>query len=206
MTNRTNLAAVAVAALVGALLAGVWGAMQPERYEATTVVALAPSDAIVQDADLIDVVGGLDRGTLVETFAGLAASTSVTSTAAAEVGIDEIDSGDYDVDAVRAVGSNLVDITVTGPDAELVAELSTVSAQIAAGQFNTLYRVYRVDPVTAATAPTESSRPSLLLLVVGGAAVAGIAAAIVVVALDSRRRDQHLHAIGSADDRRPMAS
>ena len=206
MIQRNHLISIAIAALIGAIVAGIWGTAQPDRYSATTVVAIAPADSIVQDADVIDVVGGLDRGTTVETLAGLAASSSVTSSAAAEVGIDPADRGDYDIDALRAVGSNLVDITASGPDPQTVADLATATANVTAAQFNTLYRVYRVDVVTAAAVPTASQRPSVLLLMAAGAVVGGVAAAVVIAAGESRRRGRHLQSVRRDDESEPLAS
>lgn len=206
MTDRKHLISIGIAAVLGATIAVAWGGFQEERFSATTVVAVAPAESVVQDADVIDVVGGLDRGTIVETLAGLSASSSVTSAAAANSGIDPVDAGDYEVDAVRAVGSNLVDITASGPDAEVVAALSTSTAQMVAAQFNTLYRVYRVDVVTAADVPSSSDRPSLALVGVAGAVAAGLAASLVAAATESRRRRRHLESVRPHDETERLAS
>jgi capsular polysaccharide biosynthesis protein len=206
MIQRNSLVLITLAALVGGALAGYWASSQPERYSATTVVAVAPAESIVDDADVIDVVGGLDRGTTVETLAGLAASASVTQTAAAEIGIDIAEYDDYDVDALRAVGSNLVDITASGPDPQVVADLAAATAAGTAAQFNTLYRVYRVDIVTAAGVPTASDRPSALLVVAAGAALGGVAAAVVIAGGESRRRGRHLRSVRRDDESEPLAS
>lgn len=206
MTQLTRLIAVITAAIVGAIVVAGWAAQRPERYATTTVVAIGPSPTILDDADLVDVVGGLDRGTIVETLAGLASSSSVTAAAAETAGIGPESIGDYDVDSVRAVASNLVDVTATGPDPAVAAALSAASAQVAADRFTALYRVYRVDIVTAAEVPATSDRPSTLLLAVGGGTVSAIAVAIVIAAAESRRRDRHLAAVGARPRGERLAS
>lgn len=193
---------IGVAALLGALAAGIWGAAQPDRYSTSTTVAIAPAASLVDQADVIDVVGGLDRGTIVETLAGLVTSASVVSAAAAEIDIPAADRDLYDVSAVRVTSANLVDVTVSGPDPDLVAGLATATATTAAIEFDSLYRVYQVDVVAAADVPASSDRPSVVLLTVAGAVVAGLGAAIVVAASRSRRRERHLATVRDPDEQR----
>lgn len=201
-TTILHTSLIGLAALAGALGAGIWGASQPDRYSASTTVAIAPAPSLTDDADVIDVVGGLDRGTIVETLAGLVTSAPVVSAAAEEVAIPGSDRGLYDVSAVRVTGASLVDVTASGPDPELVAALATAAATTAAAEFDTLYRVYVVDVVAAADVPDASDRPSVLVVTTAGAVVAGLAAAIVVAASRSRRRERHLAAVGDPSEQR----
>lgn len=196
------LAAIVLAAALGALAAGFWAAGQPERFSTTTTVAIAPDAGIVDDADVIDVVGGLDRGAIVETLAGLVTSSSVVAESAAIVGIAPLDVGEYDVDAVRVTSANLVDVMVSGPDPELTAALADVTAETAAARFDELYRVYRVDVVTAADVPGTTDRPSVVLVAAAGAVVGGFAAAILLAANRSRRRERHLASVRDPDRER----
>lgn len=200
--TSTVMAVIAAAALIGAVLAGVWAARQPERFSATTTVAIAPSEAVVEHADVIDVVGGLDRSATVETLAGLATSAMVVATAADNVGVDASDRPLYDIDAVRVINANLVDISVSGPRPAMVAELSNATAEVAAAQFGALYSIYRVDVVTPADVPDTSDRPSALIMAVAGAAVGAVGAAIVLAASRSRQRERHLAAVRSANEGR----
>lgn len=201
-TTIMNTSLIGVAALVGALVAGIWGAAQPDRYSTSTTVAIAPAASLADDTDVIDVVGGLDRGTIVETLAGLVTSASVVSAAAEEIEIPAAERDLYDVSAVRVTSANLVDVTVSGPDPELVAALATASAATAAVEFDRLYRVYAVDIVAAADVPDSSDRPSVVLLAVAGAVVAGLGAAIIVAATRSRRRERHLATVRDPNEQR----
>lgn len=193
---------IGIAALFGALVAGIWGAGQPDRYSASTTVAIAPAASLTDNGEVIDVVGGLDRGTIVETLAGLVTSASVVSAAAEGIGIPAAERDLYDVGAVRVTSANLVDVTVSGPDPQLVAELATAMARTAAVEFDTLYRVYHVGVVTAAGVPDTSDRPSVALLSVAGAVVGGLGAAIVVAAVRSRRRERHLATVRGPNEER----
>jgi capsular polysaccharide biosynthesis protein len=196
MTSKYSAAvAVAVAAFLGAVVAASWAAGRPDRYSASTTVAVAPANELVDDADVIDVVGGLDRGSMVETLAGLAASPSLVAAASGELGIPSEDVGDYEIDAVRVTAASLVDVSVTGPDPDRVAALSTTVAGLAAQRFNSLYPVYRVEVVIDAEVPESSGRPSVLLIAVAGGAVGALCVALVLVAGRARRREHHLASV-----------
>jgi capsular polysaccharide biosynthesis protein len=172
--------AVALAALIGALLGIVFTAGQSDRFTAETVVAIAPADAVVDQAQLVDIVGSMSRSGIPATAAGLGASRSVAEAAAATLSMPADEFADYDVDAVPVIDANLVDISVSGPDADRSAALANAVAAEVERQFAELYRVYQVRVVTAAAPPGGTDRPSPLLVVLGAALVAGLGAAFLV--------------------------
>lgn len=202
MNTSKYTIAIGVAALLGAIVAGIWAEGQPERYSASTTVAVAPAASLAEDGDVIDVVGGLDRGTTVETLAGLITSASVVAAAADEIALPADQRALYDVDAVRVTSANLVDVTVSGPDPELVAGLATATATNAAARFGALYRVYQIDVVTPANVPDTSDRPPVTLVSAAGAVVGGLGAAIVVAASRSRQRERHLATVRDTSQER----
>jgi capsular polysaccharide biosynthesis protein len=171
---------VAVAALVGALLGIVFTTGQSDRYTAETVVAIAPADAIVDQAQLVDIVGSLSRSGIPATAAGLGASRSVAEAAAATLSMPADEFADYDVDAIPVIDANLVDISVSGPDSAGTAELANAVAVEVQRQFAELYRVYQVRVVTAAAPPDGTDRPSPVLVVVGASLVAALGAAFLL--------------------------
>lgn len=195
--RMTELWIVLAAVLLGALLGFAFVRSQSARFEAETVVAIAPADTVVDDAQLIDIVGSLDRSGIPATVAGLASSQSVVEAAAALLPITDEELADYDVDATPVISANLVDVRVSGPDAETAAALTNAIASQVQTQFAQLYRVYQVKVVTPATVPSDSDRPSPSLVVLGSAALAGIVALWVVSRRTSQTRAPAVHAVGS---------
>ena len=195
--RTTELWIVLGAVLVGALLGLMFVRSQPERFEAGTVVAIAPADTVIDDAQLIDIVGSLDRSGIPATVAGLASSQSVVEAAAALLPITGEELADYNVDATPVISANLVDIRVSGPDAETAAALTNAVASQVQTQFAELYRVYQVRVLTPAAVPSGSDRPSPSLVVLGSAALAGVVALWVVSRRTSQTRAPAVHAVGS---------
>ena len=195
--RMTELWIVLAAVLLGALLGFAFVRSQPARFEAETVVAIAPADTVVDDAQLIDIVGSLDRSGIPATVAGLASSQSVVEAAAALLPITDEELADYDVDATPVISANLVDVRVSGPDAETAAALTNAIASQVQTQFAQLYRVYQVKVVTPATVPSDSDRPSPSLVVLGSAALAGVVALWVVSRRTFQTRAPAVHAVGS---------
>ena len=187
--------AVALAALVGAIIGLAFTAGQSERYTAETVVAVAPADAVVDQAQLVDIVGSLSRSGIPATAAGLGASRSVAEAAAATLSMPPAEFADYDVDAVPVIDANLVDIRVSGPGSARSAELANAVAAEVQRQFAELYRVYQVRVVTAAAPPDGSDRPSTALVVLGAAAVAALGAAFLVSR--GRAQEPSVHAVSA---------
>jgi capsular polysaccharide biosynthesis protein len=195
--HQTDLWIVVGAVLVGALLGLVFVQAQPARFEADTVLAIAPAETVADDAQLIDIVGSLDRSGIPATVAGLASSQSVVDVAAAALNMTGEELADYDVDATPVISANLVDVRVSGPDAETAAALTNAVAGEVQAQFAELYRVYRVEVLTPATAPSSSNRPSASLVMLGSAALAGIVALWIVSRRTAQTRAPAVRAVGS---------
>jgi capsular polysaccharide biosynthesis protein len=196
--RMTKLWTVAGAVLLGALLGAVFVGSQSARYEAETVLAIAPSDTVVDDAQLIDIVGSLDSSGIPATVAGMAASESVVAAAvAALLPTPEEDFADYDVDATPVISANLVDVRVSGPDARTAAALTNTIATEVQAQFAQLYRVYQLKVLTPASVPSSSGRPSGALVMLASAALAG-AAALWVLSRNDQRRAPAVHAVADS--------
>lgn len=195
--RTTEIWIVVAAVVLGALVGLVFVRSQPERFTAETVVAIAPAESVADNAQLIDIVGSLDRSGIPPTAAGLASSRTVIDAAAALIPLTADQLADYDVDAVPVVAANLVDVRVSGPDAEVAAALTNAIASEVQSQFAELYRVYQVRVLTPATPPSGSDRPSASLVMLGTAALAGVVALWVVSRRTPQSRAPAVRAVGS---------
>lgn len=186
---RTVAPLVAAAAVVGGIIAGMWALEQPDSYRATAVAVIGPSPSLATEADLIDVVGSLDRTVIAATAAGIAESRSVRDEAVAVTGFDG-KLGDYDVAGVPVLGASLVDVVVTGPDSEMAAALANAIIELVQQRVAAIYKVYQLDIVTLATPPDNSGRPPVLILMIAGAAAGAALTALVVYATAAGRRER----------------
>jgi capsular polysaccharide biosynthesis protein len=177
-SRKVGLVAV-VAAVLGGALAALWAGSQPDRYSVTAVMAVAPASVIIDETQVIDIIGSLDRGGATATAAGIAGSGTVRDGATAQLGVEPGSLNDYEVDSVPVLTSSLFDINVSGPDAEVTAALANAVGTQLQVQFNALYNVYEIEFVTQARVPSTSGRPSLLLITVLGALVAASTATAV---------------------------
>ena len=179
---------IVAAAQVGGLAAGIWALNQPDQYRATAVVAIAPASSLLTDADVIDVVGSLDRTGIAATAAGIAESRSVRDEAAAATGTTREQLAEYDIDGVPVLGASLVDVVVSGPDADTSAALANSVVELVQARITTLYQVYQLDIITLATPPDHSTRPRGIVIVAAGTVAGAALAALVRYATVAGRR------------------
>lgn len=168
--------------LIGAL-AWIWAASRGESYSATAVVQLEPADTIDESRDVVDVVGSLDRGTIVVTAAGLANSGVVKSAAQDQLGLSPLQAEDYEVESLQVLTSHLIDITVTGPNENLSIRYADAIADELQTSFAQSYPVYQMKTVTPATVPDSSGRPGVILIVIAAMIAAAIGAFMLWLAL-----------------------
>ena len=118
----------------------------------------------------------------------MATSQSVRDRVAAGLGVEPGQLSDYEVDSLPVPSANLLDITVTGPEPQVVAAVANRVSEEVRAEFGRIYRVYEITVLTEASEPSNSSRPDPFLMVLGGFALGVALAALVDVALTTRRR------------------
>lgn len=160
--RRWRIAIVTV--LVTTLLAWIFAVLQPKRWSAEAVVAVAPVTAGMAPEEIIRSVDTLERRTLVATVAALASTravheTSVRRSAGAE---------DYIIEATVLPNTNLIRIEVEGPDRLRVVDAANRIAPLLSTQAQAMYGVYRVIAVTNAVPPEEALYPRVERIVLAG--------------------------------------
>jgi uncharacterized protein involved in exopolysaccharide biosynthesis len=155
------LAVVALAALAG-LAALIAVSNEPTKYELESSFAIRPSDAVPPDS-LPDVVGTLSdpESAVTESIADILGSARLRDTAAGAAGIssDSVapSGAEYSWLASRRPGSTIVDLRITGPNADRVAAMQASAARNATSLVETNYSVYRLESLNA---PTSADRVS----------------------------------------------
>ena len=132
-------------------LAWILAAMQPDRYQATSLAAIAPLADTLQANEVLRGVEVLERRTVVATVAALA-STDATSTQAK--------AGDgYQIEAAVVPNTNLFRVNVVGEDAAQAAAIANRVPDLLSAQTRAMYKYYGVTMVSPASAPNATYLP-----------------------------------------------
>lgn len=159
-------------ALNGAL---VFTYLTPPIYEATSRFVVSPNSEIYESSwDVVSSLDTLDRRSIINTYKELLASPSVYSISLEiqKIGIDVVES-EYSISAAVIPDTNILKLTVTGPDPEQVLMITKAVGGQALVYINNLYPVYNFnifdDPSLNATPiyPQPVQNAGLALLIGG---------------------------------------
>lgn len=174
---------------LAALLACGFGLLIADRQtpewaaDATSIVS--PSPELESDSALISSAQGLERRSLVATYAEILASPRVLRQAAANLGIPDPDV--YEVDAQIVLDSNVLRTEVRGTDAEHVAMLANAIVATGGAEFEALYGVYTVSVLDAAQVPPSPLEPKPIRNAVAGAFLGALVAVTVIAGVTGIR-------------------
>lgn len=158
----------AVVALLVVLAVDLLGAA---RYRTRARYLVAP--VVFEDpGDLVDSTEALRNTTVTATFAEIFNSPTLRQQATASAQIAEPEA--YEVNAVVLPETNVLQVTVTGPDPELAQRLANNLGQEVVeylGQFTTIYQLHELDPAPLAEEPytPQLLRDAVLAMVLGAA-------------------------------------
>lgn len=160
--GRWRIAIITV--LVTTLLAWIFAVLQPKRWSAHALAAVAPVTSGLAPEEIIRSVDTLERRTLVATVAALASTpvvheASVRRSAGAE---------DYLIEATVLPNTNLIRIEVEGSDRLRVVDAANRIAPLLSTQAQAMYGVYRVIAVSTAVPPEEPLYPRVGRIVLAG--------------------------------------
>ncbi|HEX8253336.1 MAG TPA: hypothetical protein VF846_09330, partial [Thermoanaerobaculia bacterium] len=181
---------VAIAAVAAMLLSWLFSAVQPKRYRATAIGAVAPLVDKLETTDVLRGVDALERRVVVSTIAALAA-TPLTSKAAIPPSLEG-----YNINATVVPNTNLFNINVEGGDPKQVAAIANRVPSALAPAAISMYKLYGVSLVAPASAPSGPFLPRT-----GRAAIAGLLLGTIVgiafaFLLDRRRAHAPVRAKG----------
>ena len=160
---------VLIAALAAMLLGWLFSAVQPKRYRATAIGAVAPAVEKLETTDLLRGVDALERRVIVSTLAALA-STPVVTTPTIPPSLHG-----YTINASVVPNTNLFNVNVEGADPRQVAAIANRVPAALSVPATSMYKLYRVTLVSPASAPSAPYLPRT-----GRAAIAGLLLGSVV--------------------------
>jgi len=174
------IALTALAALAIALAAAI---LVTPQYQARATFLVSPNLSLIEQADIVDSMEALDKRSIIATYAEVLNSARIYSGAVAALGLTIADLGDdYSRSAVVLPEANILELTVEGPDPEIVAALLNSIGFEAIEHVMHLYSAYDftfLDPAIVPTIPIlpQPVRDSVLALGLG--AIMGAVLAII---------------------------
>lgn len=160
---------------------------QTPIYEANATYVATLSALMLDDGELASALDILSRRTeIVTTYSEIAQSRLIKNQAAGELMLSSTQRRQYSVSSRVLAGTNLVEITVRGPDPVLAKDLANRVGEKTSAYVGELYSTYNLTPLDEASAPSEPAQPNLPFnLALGSAAglILGLGAALLSVYL-----------------------
>lgn len=172
---------IALITLAAMLFAWILSSMQPPRYRARALAAVAPLQEGLQANDYLRGLEVLERRTVVTTVAALA--TSATTRAQVAAGAD------YEIDATVVPNTNLFSVDVEGSDPRIVAAAANRIAQLMSVQTRAMYKYYGVTTIAPAVAPAAPI-PARPVPALAAGLVVGLMLGLLAAAASYWRRGQ----------------
>jgi len=135
--------------------------VQPSIYEAATTLIVRPSPKLEREDHIINSLNTLDRRTIVATVAKIPSSAKVRSHAWGNLSAPGQDIAQYKVTTIVLPDTNILQVSVEGPDPAVAASFANAIADVTASSLSEYYDMYQLTLLDPATAPSYRIRPSL---------------------------------------------
>lgn len=165
--------------------------MSDEYTASTSMYILARSDSPQGTVSNNDLNNDLSTSQLIANdIAELAQSERVTSSTESALGLEDL--SDYTVSVAGESTTRLINVTVTGPNAQMAAdvanEIASNTSQVAQ-EVMSVDSIKVVDKAKPAKKPSGPNRPKLMLLAAAGGLMVVIGYLLVQDAVDTRIRN-----------------
>lgn len=162
---------------------------QTPVYEANATYVATLSALMLDDAELASALDILSRRTeIVTTYSEIAQSRLIKNQAAGELLWSSTQRRQYAVSSRVLAGTNLVEISVRGPDPVQAKDLANKIGEKTSAYVSELYSTYDLTPLDEAIAPGNPAAPNIPLNITLGAVAGlllGLGAAILSVYLSA---------------------
>lgn len=151
------------------------------QYRTSARFIISPNPELSQGGrDLVNTLMSLDKRTVASTFAEVLDSPTIYKETSAELNIPVDRLRSYRVTTVVLPGANILELSATGPDPEVAADLANAIGRRGIDYVTRLYKVYAVEAYDPAMPPAEPVSPQPrrdagLALVIGLVVGSGLA-------------------------------
>lgn len=133
----------------------------PPVYEASSRFVVSPNADVYSNTwDIVDSLDTLDRRSIINTYKELLASPSVFGGGLVDQDLNSaLLNGEYEVSVVVVPDTNILKLTILGPDPEMVVAIASAIGDESLGYINRLYPVYIFSILDFPEMPTKPIRP-----------------------------------------------
>ena len=172
---------IALTTVAVTLLAWLVAATQPKRYQSEAVASVSPIVNQLSDSEVLHGIDALERRVVVATVAALASSDSTRRRTILTL------PGHYAINATVLPSTNLIRITVEGPNPKQVAAIANRIPALLDEQTRAMYRVYTIAPISAGVVPEAPFLPRVERAVMVGIILGVLLGAAIAYLIDRRR-------------------
>jgi diguanylate cyclase (GGDEF)-like protein len=183
--------------------------MSVPQYEAVARFLINPNASLTVGRDVVNSLDTLDRRSIVSTYAEVMNSNRIYADTLASLRLQALDLKDYTYEAVVLPDSNVLQLTVMGPNPQVAAALANAIGYQAISFTSRLNQVYDVAFLDQAVPPEEPYSPQPLrdasLAFVLGAVLGGVLAILreqIGTPIEALRRRNIFDSTSSAFTRR----
>lgn len=161
---------------------------RPPTYRATTTLVVGPNETLKTTREVVDSLNTLDRRSVVATFAQLPSGRTVRERAQQQLQLAEAQLAPFEVRTAVVPDTNVLEVSVEGPDPRLAAGFADAVADQTTGYAREVYDIYGMKVLDRARVPAEPAGPGLSRNLLVGA-VLGLLIGVGVASLfESLRR------------------
>ena len=179
---------IVITTLATVIAALVISYMTPPTYQATSRFIVSPSPSLITGgSNLLSSLSTLDKRSIVTTYAEIMNSQRIFTETTGLLQLNKVDLSNYSYRAVALPEANIIEFSVTGPDRQVVYTLANAIGQHAVEYVHSLYQVYDLSVLDAASPPSVPISP-LPLRSASVALVVGLALGILLALLREMAR------------------
>ncbi|MCB9422082.1 MAG: hypothetical protein H6667_19935 [Ardenticatenaceae bacterium] len=156
--GRRNWWIVALTAGAALLISIILSSLTTPTYMTSARFIVSPNREL-EDRDIINSLEALDKRSVVVTYAEVLRSNRILGSARQELNVAAVDLADYSLTAVVLPEANVLELTITGPDPALTANLANVVGEKAIEYMSSLYPIHLFAFLDKAPVPQRPFEP-----------------------------------------------
>lgn len=157
LARRWWVVLLVFAVTVGAT--GVLTARQSGVYRASSLSAVTPASRVEGNDDIIRSLDTLDRRSVIATIARVPDTSEALAAAAEDLGWEKADLRGYSVRATIVPSTNIISISVEGPDPAAAADLANSLTDVTDIEARRMYKLFKLHKLAAANAASRPISP-----------------------------------------------
>ncbi len=132
------------------------------RYQASARLIVVPNTTMVSTQNLVNSLATLDRPSIVNTYSEVLNSSYLYENSISQFNLTPEQLEEYNQQATVLPDSNIIELTVSGPDPEMCSSWANTVAQKATEYVNNTYQVYQLSLLDKAIADPVAMSPQPL--------------------------------------------